>query len=95
MATDQGRIERFKAAVLRKESKAHRVAIDFGGGVIAQASTELMNWGFRALGKWSAGRILGQQCRSASGRSALRARHGPVLRRDDHAARAKGGGGSG
>ena len=53
MATDQGRIERFKAAVLRKESKAHRVAIDFGGGVIAQASTELMNWGFRALGKWS------------------------------------------
>ena len=50
---DPGRIERFRAAVLRKESKAHRVAIDFGGGVVAQASTELMNWGFRALGKWS------------------------------------------
>jgi len=53
MANDQSRIERFKAAVMRKESKAHRVAIDFGGGVVAQASTELMNWGFRALGKWS------------------------------------------
>ena len=53
IATDQSRVERFKAAVLRKESKAHRVAIDFGGGVVAQASTELMNWGFRALGKWS------------------------------------------
>lgn len=52
-ANDQTRIERFKAAVLRKESKAHRVAIDFGGGVIAQASTELMNYGIRALGRWS------------------------------------------
>ena len=50
---DPGRIEKFKAAVLRKESKAHRVAIDFGGGVVAQASTELMNWGIRAVGRWS------------------------------------------
>ena len=50
---DPGRIEKFKAAVLRKESKAHRVAIDFGGGVVAQASTELMNWGIRAIGRWS------------------------------------------
>ena len=50
---DPGRIERFRAAVLRKESKAHRVAIDFGGGVVAQASTELMNWGIRAIGRWS------------------------------------------
>ena len=46
ISNDQSRVERFKAAVLRKESKAHRVAIDFGGGVVAQASTELMNWGF-------------------------------------------------
>ena len=53
IANEQSRVERFKAAVMRKESKAHRVAIDFGGGVVAQASTELMNWGFRALGKWS------------------------------------------
>lgn len=53
MASAETRIERFKAAVMRKESKAHRVAVDFGGGVVAQASTELMNWGFRALGKWS------------------------------------------
>ena len=50
---DPDRIEKFKAAVLRKESKAHRVAIDFGGGVVAQASTELMNWGIRAIGRWS------------------------------------------
>lgn len=53
IANEQSRVERFRAAVMRKESKAHRVAIDFGGGVVAQASTELMNWGFRALGKWS------------------------------------------
>ncbi len=52
-ANDQTRIERFKAAVLRKESKGHRVAVDFGGGIIAQASTELMNYGIRALGDWS------------------------------------------
>ena len=53
LSSEQNRIERFKTAVLRKESKAHRVAIDFGGGVVAQASTELMNWGIRAVGRWS------------------------------------------
>jgi hypothetical protein len=53
LSSEQSRIEKFKTAVLRKESKAHRVAIDFGGGVVAQASTELMNWGIRAVGRWS------------------------------------------
>ena len=53
LAIDQSRLEKFKTAVLRKESKAHRVAIDFGGGVVAQANTELMNWGIRAIGRWS------------------------------------------
>ena len=53
LSSEQSRIEKFKTAVLRKESKAHRVAIDFGGGVVAQASTELMNWGIRAIGRWS------------------------------------------
>jgi hypothetical protein len=53
LSSEQNRIEKFKTAVLRKESKAHRVAIDFGGGVVAQASTELMNWGIRAVGRWS------------------------------------------
>ena len=36
-----------------KHGKAHRVAVDMGGGSIAQASTELINWGMRALGRWS------------------------------------------
>ena len=53
LSSEQSRIEKFKTAVMRKESKAHRVAIDFGGGVVAQASTELMNWGIRAIGRWS------------------------------------------
>ena len=36
-----------------KQSKAHRVAVDMGGGSIAQVSTELINWGMRALGRYS------------------------------------------
>lgn len=36
-----------------KHSKAHRVAVDMGGGSLAQTSTELINWGMRALGRWS------------------------------------------
>ena len=30
-----------------------RVAVDVAGSSIAQVSTELLNWGVRALGKWS------------------------------------------
>ena len=53
MARDGTRLARFKEAVLAKESKAHRVAVDFGGGVVAQVSMELMNWAIRAIGRWS------------------------------------------
>ena len=60
-ANDQTRIERFKAAVLRKESKAHRVAIDFGGGelvgpvdrralIVADLHLEKASW-FAARGQ--------------------------------------------
>ncbi len=34
-------------------SKSRRVAVDLGGGTLAQVSTELINWGVRALGRWS------------------------------------------
>ena len=36
-----------------KHGKAHRVAVDMSGGSIAQVSTELINWGVRAIGRWS------------------------------------------
>ena len=47
------RIDNFMEKVSAKESKSHRVAVDLGGGSIAQVSTELINWGVRALGRWS------------------------------------------
>jgi hypothetical protein len=47
------RIDTFMEKVSAKESKSHRVAVDLGGGSIAQVSTELINWGVRALGRWS------------------------------------------
>lgn len=47
------RIDGFMEKVSAKESKSHRVAVDLGGGSIAQVSTELINWGIRALGRWS------------------------------------------
>ena len=34
-------------------TKANRVAVDLIGGTSAQVSTELINWGIRALGRWS------------------------------------------
>lgn len=49
----EARLERFVEAVKNKESKAHRVAIDFGGGFLAQVSTEALNWGIRGLARWS------------------------------------------
>lgn len=36
-----------------KHSAVHRIAVDLGGGSVAQVSTELINWGVRALGAWS------------------------------------------
>jgi hypothetical protein len=48
-----GRYDKLLMRVGDKHSKAHRVAVDMGGGSAAQASTELINWGVRALGRWS------------------------------------------
>jgi len=47
------RLDNFMAKVAVKESKSHRLAVDLGGGSIAQVSTELINWGVRAMGRWS------------------------------------------
>lgn len=48
-----GKLGKLRANVKDKQSKAHRIAVDMGGGTAAQASTELINWGVRALGRWS------------------------------------------
>lgn len=49
----EGRLSKLRANVMDKQSKSHRIAVDMGGGTAAQASTELINWGVRALGRWS------------------------------------------
>ena len=45
--------EKTKARAKDQTTKTHRVAVDLGGGSIAQVSTEMLNWGIRALGDWS------------------------------------------
>ena len=52
-AKDRGRYDKLLMRVGDKHSKSHRVAVDMSGGSAAQASTELINWGMRALGRWS------------------------------------------
>ncbi|MFO0576119.1 MAG: hypothetical protein U1A78_19120 [Polyangia bacterium] len=47
------KLTKLRANLSDKQSKAHRIAVDMGGGTAAQASTELINWGVRALGRWS------------------------------------------
>jgi hypothetical protein len=39
--------------LLAKETRSHRIAVDFGGGLIAQVSTELINYFVRLAGEWS------------------------------------------
>jgi hypothetical protein len=39
--------------LLAKETRSHRIAVDFGGGLIAQVSTELINHFVRLAGEWS------------------------------------------
>jgi hypothetical protein len=39
--------------LLAKETRSHRVAVDFGGGLIAQVSTEFINYLIRLGGEWS------------------------------------------
>ena len=48
-----GRYDKLLMRMGDKHGKAHRVAVDMGGGSIAQASMELINWGVRAIGRWS------------------------------------------
>lgn len=57
---EEKRAAKLVAAVKDKTNKAHRVAVDLGGGSIAQASTELINLGVRALGRWSPDGWFGQ-----------------------------------
>lgn len=44
----------------QKMTKGHRVAVDFGGGMIGQVSTELLNLGVRAIARWSPDSWFGQ-----------------------------------
>lgn len=47
------RREKFMASITDKTTKAHKLTVDLGGGMTAQVTTELLNWGVRALGAWS------------------------------------------
>lgn len=59
-AREGRRLAKYTAAVKDKNNKAHRVAVDLGGGSVAQASTELINLGVRALSRWSPDSWVGQ-----------------------------------
>lgn len=59
-APQEKKLVRWVANVKDKNTKSHRVAVDLGGGVTAQASTELINLGVRALGRWSPESWVGQ-----------------------------------
>jgi hypothetical protein len=56
----QGKVAKFIQNVEAKNTRTHRVSVDFGGGMVAQASTELINLGVRALGRWSPDSWLGE-----------------------------------
>jgi hypothetical protein len=56
LASQQKAANKYEKLLMRvgdQHSKVHRVAVDLGGGSIAQVSTELLNWSIRALGRWS------------------------------------------
>ncbi len=46
-------LNRLYQKALSTESRVHRVTVDFGGGAIAQVSTELINYLVRLAGEWS------------------------------------------
>ena len=46
-------VSKAKERAKDQTTKTHRVAVDLGGGAIAQVSTEMLNWGIRSLGDWS------------------------------------------
>lgn len=53
MATREGKaIEKKMKTADERMATGHIMKVDFGGGVVAQASTELMNLGVRALADW-------------------------------------------
>ena len=43
-------VSKAKERAKDQTTKTHRVAVDLGGGAIAQVSTEMLNWGIRSLG---------------------------------------------
>jgi hypothetical protein len=47
------RLVKFENRVREKQTVAHRVSVDLGAGTVASVSTELINWGVRAVGEWS------------------------------------------
>jgi hypothetical protein len=46
-------LDKLTQRLLAKETRSHRIAVDFGGGLIAQVSTELINYLVRLAGEWS------------------------------------------
>ena len=46
-------LDKLHQKMLAKETRSHRIAVDFGGGTIAQVSTELINYFVRLAGEWS------------------------------------------
>lgn len=63
LANQQKAANKYEKLLMRvgdKHSKVHRVAVDLGGGSIAQVSTELLNLGVRALGRWSKDGVFAQ-----------------------------------
>lgn len=53
LALEQNKRLEAHKMVLAQMGKGRQIGIDLGGGLIAFASTELVNWGIRALGSWS------------------------------------------
>ena len=56
VASQQKAASKYEKLLMRvgdKHSKVHRVAVDMGGGTVAQVSTELINLAVRAAGRWS------------------------------------------
>ncbi len=46
-------LDKLAQRLLAKETRSHRVAVDFGGGMFAQVSTEFINYLVRLAGEWS------------------------------------------
>ena len=53
IAKTSASLDKLAQKVLAKETRSHRIAVDFGGGMFAQVSTELINYLIRLAGEWS------------------------------------------